>query len=367
MGLGVPGHAAARGRRAAGWRCRYVPAHVNETTDPVDNLGGILSVAARRGARARDQLRAVPDDGHARARARRDRARRRRSRSSSASAAPARRSTTSTIAGRRDLLGRRVRRHHRLRVADGRDVRRPAVPAERARLLDARGRAPRSCRRPSAMVLVRPALGEARRGARRALHPARRLRRSACSASSRCSCSGRRTSPTGRSALGYALVGVGVGFAGTPASHSLTGSVPVSAPAWRRARPTSSATSAARSCSRSSARCSPPATRRRWPRRSRPRRTRRRSPTSTEASSRSRSPSAEEVAEQYPQYADADHRRRQVVVPRRRRLGLHGRDRRDPARRGARLLPVPARARGGGAARPLRRRGRRGLSHRATR
>jgi hypothetical protein len=29
-------------------------------------------------------------------------------------------------------------------------------------------------------------------------------------------------------ALGYALVGAGVGFAGTPASHSLTGSVPVS-------------------------------------------------------------------------------------------------------------------------------------------
>ena len=26
------------------WRCRYVPAHVNEATDPVDNLGGILSV-----------------------------------------------------------------------------------------------------------------------------------------------------------------------------------------------------------------------------------------------------------------------------------------------------------------------------------
>ena len=29
-------------------------------------------------------------------------------------------------------------------------------------------------------------------------------------------------------ALGYALLGIGVGFAGTPASHSLTGSVPVS-------------------------------------------------------------------------------------------------------------------------------------------
>ena len=28
-------------------------------------------------------------------------------------------------------------------------------------------------------------------------------------------------------ALGYMMVGIGVGFAGTPASHSLTGSVPV--------------------------------------------------------------------------------------------------------------------------------------------
>ena len=36
---------------------RYVPAHVNETTDPVDNLGGILSVADDRGARPGDQLR----------------------------------------------------------------------------------------------------------------------------------------------------------------------------------------------------------------------------------------------------------------------------------------------------------------------
>ncbi|MEO8330057.1 MAG: MFS transporter, partial [Candidatus Nanopelagicales bacterium] len=35
------------------------------------------------------------------------------------------------------------------------------------------------------------------------------------------------SSPYWQVALGYALVGVGVGFAGTPASHSLTGSVPV--------------------------------------------------------------------------------------------------------------------------------------------
>jgi DHA2 family multidrug resistance protein-like MFS transporter len=35
-------------------------------------------------------------------------------------------------------------------------------------------------------------------------------------------------SPYWQVALGYAFVGIGVGFAGTPASHSLTGSVPVS-------------------------------------------------------------------------------------------------------------------------------------------
>ena len=36
------------------------------------------------------------------------------------------------------------------------------------------------------------------------------------------------TSPYWQVALGYSFVGIGVGFAGTPASHSLTGSVPVS-------------------------------------------------------------------------------------------------------------------------------------------
>ena len=51
--------------------------------------------------------------------------------------------------------------------------------------------------------------------------------------------------------LGYAFVGIGVGLAGTPASHSLTGSVPVKR-GWRPAPPTFSVTSAGRSCSRSS-------------------------------------------------------------------------------------------------------------------
>ena len=44
VGLGLPDHAAARRRGARAWRSCFVPAHVNETTEPVDNLGGILSV-----------------------------------------------------------------------------------------------------------------------------------------------------------------------------------------------------------------------------------------------------------------------------------------------------------------------------------
>jgi MFS transporter, DHA2 family, multidrug resistance protein len=63
-------------------------------------------------------------------------------------------------------------------------------------------------------------------------------------------------SPYWQVGVAYMLIGIGVGFAGTPASHSLTGSVPCSAPGWSPAPPTCSATSAVRSCSRSSVRCS---------------------------------------------------------------------------------------------------------------
>ena len=79
------------------------------------------------------------------------------------------------VADAADLLGRRLRRDHRLRLADGGDVHRPAVPPERARLLDPRlgpgdpaGGGPDGDRR--------AALGEAGRVPRRPLHPAARLR-----------------------------------------------------------------------------------------------------------------------------------------------------------------------------------------------
>ena len=100
----------------------------------------------------------------------------------------------------------------------------------------------------------RAALGQARRGARRAVHAAAGyvfvllgfLTMLLLWKDGR---------PIGRSRLGYAFVGIGVGFAGTPASHSLTGSVPVTRAGMASGRRISSATSVARSCSRSSARC----------------------------------------------------------------------------------------------------------------
>ena len=116
--------------------------------------------------------------------------------------------------------------HHRLRLADGRHVHRAAVPAERARLLDGRRR---GCHLAGGDLhgAGRAAFGQDRGRAGRTLHAAR---------SAMCSCwLGFLTMlllwnegiPYWMVALGYAFVGIGVGLAGTPASRSLTGSVPV--------------------------------------------------------------------------------------------------------------------------------------------
>ena len=171
--------------------------HVNETTEPVDNLGGILSVvlvgaldprrSTSRRSRTRERWpRAAVDRGR-----RGDRVRH----PPTACGEPALRPR-----GRRpaDLLGRRLRRHHRLRLVDGRGVRQPAVPAERARLLDVEAGA---AILPAVvfMVLVAPRsakLVEAR-GARFTLlvgYVFLLPRRSSDAAAS-----GRRAAPTGRS------------------------------------------------------------------------------------------------------------------------------------------------------------------------
>ena len=124
---------AAGRRRARAWRSRSCPAHVNETTDPVDNLGGILSVVMVVGVGPGDQLRRGPGRRHvalglagvAVAGVGAFVIRQRR--------APNPLYDLSRRAA--DLLGRRLRRDHRVRLADGRGVRRAAVPAERARVL----------------------------------------------------------------------------------------------------------------------------------------------------------------------------------------------------------------------------------------
>ena len=79
-----------------------------------------------------------------------------------------------------------------------------------------------------AMVIVAPRsakLVEAR-GARFTLLAGLRVRAPRVRDDARCC--GTRASTTGRSRWATRSSGVGVGFAGTPASHSLTGSVPVS-------------------------------------------------------------------------------------------------------------------------------------------
>ena len=124
---------------------RLIPAHVNETTEPVDHLGGILSIAMVATLVLAINLAPEPGKGTtaivlgivAVGGGRRLRP------------APAPRQDPALRPQDRrpaDLLGRGAGRDHRLRLADGGDVHRPAVRPERARLLDPGGRRWRSCR-----------------------------------------------------------------------------------------------------------------------------------------------------------------------------------------------------------------------------
>ena len=168
----------------------------------------------------------VPNKGDARARPRRDRGRGAGSPSSSGSVAPPTRCTTST--------SRRARRSGSQPApassCSGRSWARCSSASSSSRTCSTTRRfhaglaiLPAACM----MVLVAPRSAKLVSREGRPLHPARRATCSASSASSRCCCSGTTASRTGRSGSGYAFVGIGVGFAGTPASHSLTGSVPV--------------------------------------------------------------------------------------------------------------------------------------------
>ena len=173
VGLRVPPDPSARGR---GDRDGYTPrARSRERRDRAGRQPRRNPLArARRRADPLDQLRAGAGQGHAEHRARARRGRRARAflPPSATSFEPALRPRRGRTAA---VLGGRVRGDHRLRLADGGDVRWPAVLAERSRLLDP-GRRPRHPARRVLHGARRPALGEDRRSPWRPLHAPLRLR-----------------------------------------------------------------------------------------------------------------------------------------------------------------------------------------------
>ena len=141
-----------------------VPAHVNESTEPVDNIGGLLSAFLVGGLVIAINFLPVPGE---------------KTLALSLLAVAIvtgvlffvrqRRAENPLydlrIAARPTFWVAGLRRNHRLRLADGRDVREPAVPPERPRLLDDRRRG----RDPPGGRLHGPrgaALGQARAGKR---------------------------------------------------------------------------------------------------------------------------------------------------------------------------------------------------------
>ena len=157
LGIGLPDHATARGRRPLhgvavrpGARERDRGSGRQPGRHPVGGPG--------RDAHPRHQFRAGAQHGCPRDRAGgylRGRDRRVRHPPTSGEGSPVRPGHR----GQADILGRRAGWHHRLRIADGRDVHRPAIPPERPAVLDVRGRDARSSRPPwrwSSSPLGRP-------------------------------------------------------------------------------------------------------------------------------------------------------------------------------------------------------------------
>ena len=150
--------------------------------------------------------------------------------------------------------------------------------------------------------------------------------------------------------LGYAFIGIGVGFAGTPASHSLTGSVPVDRAGMASGTADlqrdlggaimqsilGALLTAGYAAAAGAAIAAAP---------------------NGDKTQRQRPERAHQVVLQRGRHRGAipavrgqDHRRGQNVFPAGRPVGLHGRNRRDPDRRRDRLLPLPEARRREGAA-----------------
>ena len=171
-------------------------------------------------------------------------------------------------------------------------------------------------------------------------------------------------SPYWQIAAAYIFVGAGVGLAGTPASHSLTGSVPVTRAGMASGTADlqrdlggaimQSIFGALLTAGYASAVSAEIAA-------------------SDKNITRLDAGAAHEVVRRRrgsraaaPAVRRRDHRRREGGVPAGRRLGVHGRRRRDPSRRRPRLLHVPEARRGGAIARLVRSAGRRPSRGRAS-
>ena len=178
LGLGVPHHAPAGGGRVPDGRAlRARPRQRVDRTRgqprrcPLDR--------PRRGADPRDQLRPGARQGRPGAGAGGDR----RRRADRLRPSPAPREQSALRPARRvapDLLGRGLRGHHRVRLADGRHVHQPAVPPERARRTPRSAPARRSCPRSSSWCSSR----RARPSSSRRAAPASRCCAATCSCSS---------------------------------------------------------------------------------------------------------------------------------------------------------------------------------------
>jgi MFS family permease len=151
----------------------FVPAHVNETTEPVDNLGGVLSVVLVGTLILAINFAPVPNKGTlvlslaliALAALIAFVIRQRRARNPLYDL---------HIAGRRIFWGGGVRRDYRVRLPDGLGVRQSAVPAETVGLLHpGRGGRLLACR--SVHDPGRAPVSEARRGPWRSVHIAGRV------------------------------------------------------------------------------------------------------------------------------------------------------------------------------------------------
>ena len=159
-------------------------------------------------------------------------------------------------------------------------------------------------------------------------------------------------------ALAYVFIGIGVGLAGTPASYSLTGSVPV-----QRAGMASGTADLQRdlggalltsifgallAAGYAAAMGAAIA--------SSPNADKVTDSTQSQLQLVVRQRGESRTAE--PTVCDPDQGRGEDVLPPGRSVGVHRRDRRDPARRRSRLLPLPEEGSGAGVARPIPRRGR---------